>query len=64
MSALPLSPSGEPIPPPPQPCVEHDWQRTDIVSTLLDTKRLFWDGCSICGKQRFVVDGAELLDDG
>ena len=63
MTTAPLSPSGQPIPPPPQACVNHDWQRTDIVSQLSDTKRLFWDGCSVCGKQRFVVDGGETLVD-
>jgi hypothetical protein len=64
LSAAPLSPSGRPIPPPPRSCAAHDWQRTDIVSELEGIPRLFWDACSLCGKQRFVVDGDELLDDG
>ena len=63
MTTAPLSPSGHPIPPPPQACVVHDWQRTDIVSVLSETKRLFWDACSVCGQQRFVVDGGETLVD-
>ena len=64
MTTAPLSPSGQPIPPPPRACVAHDWQRTDIVSVLSDEKRLFWDACSLCGQQRFVVDGGETLTDG
>jgi hypothetical protein len=64
LSIVPLSASGRPIPPPPRECVEHDWHRTDLVSEVSDTTgltRLFWDGCSRCGKQQFVVDGGETL---
>jgi hypothetical protein len=68
LGTVPLSASGRPIPPPPrvqEPCVEHDWHRTDLVSDveemIVGSKRLFWDGCSRCGKQQFVVDGGETL---
>ena len=60
-------PGQRPIPPPPTGCRtddDHNWGRTDIVSDWSATTRLFWDACSKCGRQRFVVDGGATILDG
>ncbi len=57
MDSAPQLPPKRAVPPPPRGCPtegDHQWRRTDEVSTWSEAVHLEWDLCDRCNKRRFV----------